>query len=112
MRQEKARIYVPPELNKIGYQFMLAVVRKSIQIFLPDLSSHTEDELQSSLSLSLAGIAFCLADCCTAKNLLDQIDGKSFVCSEKYRNFYKDKFPDIERLEAVPMEVSRINRMS
>jgi len=104
MRQEKARIYVPPELNKIGYQFMLAVVRKSIQIFLPDLSSHTEDELQSSLSLSLAGIAFCLADCCTAKNLLDQIDGKSFGCSEKYRNFYKDKFPDIERLEAVPME--------
>jgi len=104
MRNKKPRIYVPPELSKTGHKFLLAVLRRSIQIFFPSLSANTEDELLSSLSLSIPGIAFCLADCCTAKSLLDQIDGKTFVNSSKYKKFYKDTFPDIEMLDPVPME--------
>ena len=91
----------------------MAVVRKCLQIFLPDLSSNTEDELMSSLTYSLAGSSACLSECCTANSFLDQIvNGKPLIYSEKYKKFFKDTFPDVDTLDVVPVEVSQIYRVS
>jgi hypothetical protein len=82
-------------LDSIGIQFL--------RIFFPDFPLDSLQKIVSSTSKTILGLDFGLAECFHKESMLDQVK-QFFPCSSALLQLWKNTFPDIDQVKAIPME--------
>eukprot|EP00090_Calanus_glacialis_P015190 TRINITY_DN24045_c0_g1_i1.p1 TRINITY_DN24045_c0_g1~~TRINITY_DN24045_c0_g1_i1.p1 ORF type:complete len:419 (+),score=84.64 TRINITY_DN24045_c0_g1_i1:22-1257(+) len=102
-RSKKGKIVLPSDyttryktiLDSIGIQFL--------RIFFPDFPLNSLQKIVSSTSKIILGLNFGLNECFHKESMLDQVK-QFFPCSSALVQLWKNAFPDIDQVKAIPME--------
>ena len=109
LKENKPVLSLSPEYMVKIHQYQTKFTQHFLKSFLPQISQENMTTLELSLTLSMHGFNYAIAQSFEYKNLLEQGTNNfqnNFRHSKKMVNFAKENFPEAEFMEPIRMEVN------
>ena len=109
VKENKPVLSLSPEYMVKIHQYQTKFTQHFLKSFLPQISQENMTTLELSLTLSMHGFKYAIAQSFEYKNLLEQGTNNfqnNFRHSKKMVNFAKENFPEAEFMEPIKMEVN------
>jgi len=102
IKEKRPIIKIQTNAVDISNDFFITSMNVANNTFFPNMCHEYLKFMSENAMRTLTGFNICILDYFPANNLLQQFKNCSRFCSDGILSTYKERFPDMERLDPVP----------